>query len=263
MKRIRGFTLIELLVVVAIIGILIAILIPSLAKAKETVRRSTCATQLKGQGSSLAIYAAGWNSALPNGPAFQDGSSWFHDEPVVFGDTLMGIATSSGMSATSVRRWFYCPSNTVYNSDSYWTPAAGETYRRMGYEYLNVRGSGGMPTLTPMTVLPATPAQARPDFAYRDTWLPQTGATNEEVIEDIMLSQNQPTSATDWTTVQNTSTGAYLTDVSHMVGKKPAGANVLLLDGHVEWRPYSFNHTVFVKCTVGVSGLPFFSFINP
>ncbi|MCL2647824.1 MAG: prepilin-type N-terminal cleavage/methylation domain-containing protein [Phycisphaerales bacterium] len=57
MKR-RGFTLIELLVVVAIIALLIAILLPSLAKAKELANRSACAANLRGIMSSEAIYAA-------------------------------------------------------------------------------------------------------------------------------------------------------------------------------------------------------------
>lgn len=64
-RRPRGFTLIEVLVVVAIIALLIAILLPSLSRAREQSRRAVCASQLKEQGSAIQMYTMEHKDSLP------------------------------------------------------------------------------------------------------------------------------------------------------------------------------------------------------
>jgi len=65
MAPIEAFTLVEILVVIAIIGILVALLLPALGRAKGKAHDINCVSNLRQLGIAISLYADEHDGKLP------------------------------------------------------------------------------------------------------------------------------------------------------------------------------------------------------
>jgi prepilin-type N-terminal cleavage/methylation domain-containing protein len=109
MQKRQGFTLIELLVVIAIIAILVAILYPVFATAREKAKQSSCGSNVRNLTLAIAQYA-------------QD-----------YDERLTPFAIGSGFGAPDMRWWYTLIMPYVRNDNVFCCPKDRECRRHFSW----------------------------------------------------------------------------------------------------------------------------------
>jgi prepilin-type N-terminal cleavage/methylation domain-containing protein/prepilin-type processing-associated H-X9-DG protein len=264
MRKGKGFTLIELLVVIAIIGILAAILLPALARAREAARRASCANNLKQMGVVFKMYANEWDGKFPQKSV--DPGGFIFEPTAIYPEYLTDLIVLICPSDIDTAKNVMDP-----NFGERWVDANGDFdvcqfrwYGDRSYMYLGWAISKNMDNFFTLASTPnAYTAYLDMGWTTRDP----DGCVIEDVNYDRDFQLDPPFIAMDGTpvsTVYRLREGIerfFITDINNPAGSSmaqselpvmhdvvsteiswyshiPAGGNMLFMDGHVEFVKY-------------------------
>jgi prepilin-type N-terminal cleavage/methylation domain-containing protein/prepilin-type processing-associated H-X9-DG protein len=182
-----GFTLVELLVVIGIIALLISILLPSLARARESANRAKCASNLRQLGIGLRLFA---DNAQPKGRLPSGRDDW--------GTLVQSVHWFRWNDAMrSAENLFVCPSVSSKADDPMQDVFGG------GLKFINGWGSINQDI-----------AAARASAELVDPWRPSAWDTspnqNPHVVQIGYWYMGADWRASDWRAQQSTFSGKAL-----------------------------------------------------
>ena len=253
-----AFTLVEALVVVGIIIVLVSFLYAGLSKAKDSSRRATCANNLRQIMNAMSVYASENDKLLPVLPDWSRSQHWLCDIGRPQRDALL----AAGLQRAS----FYCPSGDLQNSDDQWNygsrygvTAQGPNYTVTGYFWTMYRVWQYPGAKPPMWFRDETTMQIEYPAVWLESLNQNTGKDSTRKVFPIVpgstvlvsdLTMSWKSNGKDVFTgisAGNSADAPLASRSNHLKTSDPTkavGGNVLLLDGHVEWRELDAMHVV-------------------
>lgn len=223
----QGFTRVELSVVLAVLALLVGIRLFASPAQRNQSKIAQCASNLRQLGLSMLLYGGDNAEKLP---AQIGQGNWLWDLDWNVGETLERYGTPPER--------MFCPGTAPR-----FTPANNEElYEYYAPGHIHVIGYAptlpGSPTLLSTNVNSTiTPQPLKPPaFGTAYTVAPQP-ASQRVLAADATIRQPTISPPPSYVLIQ----GAYRLPhiCPHLDGFIPAGGNVVMLDGHVQWRNFS------------------------
>jgi prepilin-type N-terminal cleavage/methylation domain-containing protein/prepilin-type processing-associated H-X9-DG protein len=220
-KNLRlAFTLIELLTVIAIIGILAAILVPTVAMVRESARKAHCVSNLRQIGVASLLYASQNNDRLPD---LRRGGTWAWDARTSVLTDLIEVAGGE-------RDMFYCLSGSEEYVTLHWNFEV-PTVTPIGYVLLFEGNPAVNPEYTNLMIGDPPPRRAGGRGGAEGGLIYITESQRELAVDATLSFDGQNFHNVPCSLPSNCR-------ANHLKGTLPAGGNIVFLDGHVEWRPF-------------------------
>jgi prepilin-type processing-associated H-X9-DG protein len=219
-RRRRRLSFIELLAAVSLIAVLGAVLLPGLARSREAARRASCANNLKQMGIVFKMYANEWNGRWPTISPVP--SNWIVDMREVYPEYLSDLSVLICPSSP------FADAHTFRLRDDYYHPGA-----RIG-SYHPDCVSSLFYNYTGFTIQSSEMAVALFDAYYVTP--PAVFAAGDVELDIPVWAVSDRGDGQAGVPVLWDRVSPYGGEFSHT----PVGGNVLYMDGHVEFVPYSY-----------------------